>query len=112
MACSGTALLFFFTLLDSLHENTFKKTISIQWKPEFLYTTFGTAYVPCFLAPFPFLPHAFTSTQTTALVIGAGLSRQFCYSFQYTEKQTTFTRILTQGCPLCLQILTFLHLVI
>jgi hypothetical protein len=42
-------------VLDFLHENTFKKTISIKWKPAFLYATFGTAVCsmfPCFI-PLP-----------------------------------------------------------
>jgi hypothetical protein len=34
-------------------------------------------YVPCFCASFPLLPSTFTSFQATALVIGAGPSRQF-----------------------------------
>jgi hypothetical protein len=35
-------------------------------------------YVPCFPASFPLLPPTFTSFQATVLMIGAGLSCQFC----------------------------------
>jgi hypothetical protein len=36
-------------------------------------------YVPCYHALFPHLPPTFTSFQATVLVIGASLSRQFCW---------------------------------
>jgi hypothetical protein len=51
-------------VLDSLHENTFKKTISIQWKRKFLCATFGTAVFPC-LIPLPPSNLYFLSSHST-----------------------------------------------